>query len=174
MMKLQKIPFTLWVRAIVYMVVVGGGWLIVLPLLIWRLEYGSFFVLVRSTFSMLLGSALFVTGFLLALVAGYQLIVTGYGTPLPLDPPQKLVTTGPYRYVRNPQAIAMVLMVVGEILIFRSRFLWTLLPLTLLYLEGFVARWEERQLLQQHGQEYIEYKSKVRKWIPIFVYKGGI
>ena len=148
------------------MLLVGGGWLVILPLLLLLLENQQLEVGVRSPPFLSIGVALFVAGLVLALTAGYYLIVVGLGTPFPLDPTQKLVTQGPYAYVRNPQAIAMVLMVIGEILALQSRFLWGLLPLTLLYLEVLVGPWEERQLARQHGERYTHYRRQVRKWLP--------
>jgi protein-S-isoprenylcysteine O-methyltransferase Ste14 len=148
------------------MLVVGGGWLIILPLVILFLEHGHLAIQLQRVPLVASGLVIGSLGVGLALVAGYHLIVHGRGTPLPLDPPQQLVTTGPYSYVRNPQAIAMLLMVLGEILVVQSWLLWCLLPLTLLYLEGLVGPWEERQLLRQHGEQYVQYQRQVSKWLP--------
>jgi len=155
----------IWLRAWVYMGVVGGGWLLVLPAALLALEHGRLIVELRGPLALLGGSALLAAGACLALAAGYYLIVHGRGTPLPLDPPIHLVTSGPYAYVRNPQAIGMVVMTAGEIVAVHSRLLWTLLPLTLLYL-ALVGAWEERQLAARHGEQYMQYKRRVRKWLP--------
>src|SRR5712672_3847334 len=42
----------------------------------------------------------------------------GLGTPAPIAPPQKLVVTGLYRYVRNPIYIAVVAVIFGQALLF--------------------------------------------------------
>jgi protein-S-isoprenylcysteine O-methyltransferase Ste14 len=149
-----------------YMLIIGGGWLIILPLGVLFIEHGHFAVPLRPTLLVDSGLVIGSVGAVLALVAGYHLIVHGQGTPLPLDPPQRLVTTGPYAYVRNPQAIAMLLMVCGETLIVRSWLLWCMLPLTLLYLEVLVGPWEERQLIRQHAESYVQYRRQVHKWLP--------
>jgi protein-S-isoprenylcysteine O-methyltransferase Ste14 len=86
--------------------------------------------------------------------------------PLPLDRPRHLVTNGPYHFVRNPQAIAMILMVTGEIIVVESVAIWIMLPLTLLYLELLVGPIEARELAKDFGAEYEEYVARVRKWIP--------
>ncbi len=155
----------IWLRAWLYMGVVGGGWLLVLPAALLFLEHGRLVVALRGQLCLIGGSALGAAGACLALAAGYHLIVHGRGTPLPLDPPTHLVTSGPYAYVRNPQAIAMALMAAGEILAVHSRLLWILFPLTLTYL-ALVGAWEERQLAARHAEQYLHYKRKVRKWLP--------
>src|SRR6266576_3588293 len=42
----------------------------------------------------------------------------GLGTPAPIAPPQHLVVTGLYRYVRNPIYIAVVTVIFGQALLF--------------------------------------------------------
>lgn len=156
----------IWIRALVYLFIVGGGWLGVLPLLLLTVEQRHVSVPLRPLPYLCLGAGLFAAATLLALVAGYYLVTRGRGTPLPLDPTRDLVITGPYRYVRNPQSIAMMFAVVGEVIAVESHVLWLLLPLTLLYLEGLVGPWEERQLVAKHGARYLAYKRSVFKWLP--------
>jgi protein-S-isoprenylcysteine O-methyltransferase Ste14 len=156
----------IWIRALLYLLIVGGGWLVVLPGGILRLERGSSWPLWNSLALTALGGASFTVGFGLASWAGYCLIQFGRGTPLPLDRPRRLVTCGPYRWVRNPQAIAMMLMVMGEVLAIRSAWLWLLPPATLAYLELLVGPWEERQLARDFGAAYTAYVRQVPKWLP--------
>ena len=156
----------LWIRALVYMCVVGGGWLVLLPASILYWEQAVSWPLARPWPLVAAGVSLFGFGVLLALWAGYYLIQYGGGTPLPLDPPHRLVTNGPYRFVRNPQGIAMVLMVSGEVLVVESAWLWLLLPLTVAYLEVLVGPLETKQLARNFGSDYERYATQVRKWIP--------
>lgn len=155
----------IWIRAVLYMFVIGGGWLVIFPAGLLLIERGSPYPVWNSQ-TIVAGGMLFAIGLVLALWAGYCLIQFGRGTPLPMDPTCRLVTCGPYRHVRNPQAIAMVLMVSGEILVVRSAFLWLLLPATLAYLELLVGPWEEWQLTRDFGASYITYATRVRKWVP--------
>jgi protein-S-isoprenylcysteine O-methyltransferase Ste14 len=155
-----------WTRAVAYLLAVGGGWLVVLPAGILAAERGS----CRPDFWPVpvasVGGALFTIGFALACWAGFCLIHYGHGTPLPLDPPRRLVVCGPYRRVRNPQGVAMVLMVAGQVVAVQSLVLWIVLPLTVGYLELLVGPWEERQLARDFGAAYDSYARQVRKWLP--------
>lgn len=156
----------IWIRALVYLPIVGGGWLVVLPLVLLTVERRHVAVHLRPFPYLPIGAFVFAAASLLGLVAGYFLISRGRGTPLPLDPTRELVMSGPYRYIRNPQSIAMTLAVVGEVVAVESRWLWLLLPLTLLYLEVLVGPCEDRQLIAKHGARYLAYKRSVPKWLP--------
>ncbi len=149
-----------------YLPIIGGGWLVVLPLVLLTVEQRHVAVRLRPLPYLPIGAFVFAAAALLGLVAGYYLISRGRGTPLPLDPTRELVIAGPYRYVRNPQSIAMTLAVVGEVIAVDSRVLWLLLPLTLLYLEVLVGPWEDHQLVAKHGERYLAYKRSVPKWLP--------
>src|SRR5260370_7780895 len=46
--------------------------------------------------------------------------VRGRGTPLPLDPPKKLVVVGPYRIVRNPMYWSVAFVMLGEAAVVHS------------------------------------------------------
>jgi len=156
----------LWTRALAYMLLVGGGWLILLPACILFWARAGDWPTVRSIAWVITGLVLFLVGVALAIWAGYYLIEFGRGTPMPLDPPRRLVTQGPYRYVRNPQAIAMVLMVLGELFVVNSNWLWVMLPLTIVYLEALVGPIEAKQLTKDFGLEYESYAARVHKWVP--------
>ena len=156
----------LWIRAIIYMLVVGAAWLVLLPSAIVYAETRPFEIQLRTWQLTAFGLSLLVVGAALALWAGFVLVYFGKGTPLPLDPPVRLVTNGPYGYVRNPQGIAMTLMAIGEALIINSTLIWFLPLLTVLYLEGLVGPLERGQLFRDFGQVYREYEANVGKWLP--------
>ena len=114
------------------MLTVGGIHYVALPLALCSGEPRLRF---RGRWSAALGIGLVASGAGLACAAAQALVTFGKGTPLPLDPTRYLVVDGPYRYLRNPQAVAASLIVTGEVLALRSRRLWLLLPLTLVYLQ---------------------------------------
>jgi protein-S-isoprenylcysteine O-methyltransferase Ste14 len=153
----------LWLRAVAYMLVVGGMHYVALPLL---LTAGEPRLRVRSGWLVAPGAALVAGGVALAFAGAHALVIGGHGTPFPLDPTRYLVTGGPYRYVRNPQAVAASLIVTGEVLLVKSRRLWLLLPLTLLYLEALAAPLERAELVARFGHPYLAYRQRVPAWFP--------
>jgi protein-S-isoprenylcysteine O-methyltransferase Ste14 len=89
------------------------------------------------------------------------------GTPVPFNPPPKLVTTGPYARVRNPMLTGVFLLLFGFGAFFRS------LSLVLLFtpLFIFINAWElkaieEPELEKRFGREYVEYRKKTPMFFP--------
>ncbi len=90
----------------------------------------------------------------------------GKGTLAPWDPPQRLVITGPYRYVRNPMISGVVFVQFGEALMLLSRphATWALTFLVINAL--YIPLLEERQLRQRFGASYDEYCRQVPRLLP--------
>ncbi len=76
-----------------------------------------------------------------------------------------LIRTGPFRYSRNPLYVAVILLIVGIGVWVNS--LWILvmlIPLFLVMSRAVIAR-EESYLEHKFGQEYLEYRASVRRWL---------
>jgi protein-S-isoprenylcysteine O-methyltransferase Ste14 len=83
----------------------------------------------------------------------------------PDRPTSAILSTGPYRYSRNPIYFGMFLVVAG--LAVASDNLWQLAALAVLYVVlrwGVVAR-EEAYLTRKFGSDYLDYARRVRRWI---------
>jgi protein-S-isoprenylcysteine O-methyltransferase Ste14 len=76
-----------------------------------------------------------------------------------------IVTSGFFRYSRNPLYLSLVLIFLGIALHGNSLWLLILLPVLLLALERGVILHEERYLARVFGREYLQYKDNVRRWI---------
>ncbi len=90
----------------------------------------------------------------------------GGGTPAPWDPIRNFIVAGPYRYVRNPMLIGVILFLVAEALAFAS---WPLLAWAVLFAVGnaiYFPLSEEPGLEQRFGEAYREYKRNVPRWLP--------
>ncbi|WP_017573085.1 methyltransferase family protein [Nocardiopsis halotolerans] len=114
----------------------------------------------------------FVAAQLLALVclpglaAAREFARVGGGTPLPFDPPSRLVTSGPYAYLRNPMqsTIAAVYLVLAPL----TGNPWLLLGalVALAYGAGFAAWHEGGRLREAFGRDWEAYRAGVRPWLP--------
>ena len=90
----------------------------------------------------------------------------GLGTPAPIAPPQNLVVTGLYRYVRNPMYVAVVAVILGQGILFGD---WRLLiygALMWLAFHAFVLAYEEPVLAESFGAQYEDFCANVPRWIP--------
>lgn len=108
-------------------------------------------------------------GVVLALpgVAAVQEFATrGEGTPIPYDPPRRLVTTGMYRYVANPMQVSCLLTMVLWALLLRNAWLLCGPILCVVYCVG-IARWDEGVDLQRRfGSVWLSYRKEVHDWLP--------
>jgi len=102
----------------------------------------------------------------LALLASFNTSFQRRGTAVePWKPTTAIVTTGPYRITRNPAYLGMALLYIGIALLADS--LWALAPLPVVLVlidRGVIAR-EERYLERKFGAEYVDYRSRVRRWV---------
>ncbi len=90
----------------------------------------------------------------------------GLGTPAPIAPPQKLVVTGLYRYVRNPIYVAVVAVIFGQALLFGDwRLLWYAALLWLFFHLAVLVH-EEPTLQQTFGAQYQDFRANVPRWVP--------
>jgi protein-S-isoprenylcysteine O-methyltransferase Ste14 len=92
--------------------------------------------------------------------------IVGRGTPMPLDPPRRLVVRGPYRYVRNPMYLGAGLALGGAALYYQTVALLAYVSVFLLLLHVSVVSYEEPTLRQAFGEDYATYCRQVRRWWP--------
>jgi protein-S-isoprenylcysteine O-methyltransferase Ste14 len=112
-------------------------------------------------------------------VVGVALIVAGVAimppvllrfrradTPFnPHKPASALITDGPYRFSRNPAYVALTLWYLGVGFLLNNGWvlLWAI-PV-LLAMDRWVVRREEQHLEARFGEQYLRYKSAVRRWL---------
>jgi protein-S-isoprenylcysteine O-methyltransferase Ste14 len=117
-----------------------------------------------NTLSLLLGIALLIAG--LTLMSSFIGAFRRAGTSVPTRrPTTAIVTTGPYRFSRNPGYFGMALVFSGIAVLAEALWAFAALAGVLLLIRfGVIAR-EERYLERKFGDEYTRYKSRVRRWI---------
>ncbi|MEK6921635.1 MAG: isoprenylcysteine carboxylmethyltransferase family protein [Nanoarchaeota archaeon] len=112
-----------------------------------------------------LGIVLFIIGYALRLTARIELHKQ-FSVFVALQKEHKLVTTGMYKYVRHPIYTAGIISFAGFILIMNS--VLSLLMAVFLVFPAVMYRIyiEEQMLIGHFGNEYVEYKKKVKALIP--------
>jgi protein-S-isoprenylcysteine O-methyltransferase Ste14 len=89
----------------------------------------------------------------------------GGGGPGISIPPERLVTSGPYRWVRNPMYLGHLVFFAGIALTLQS---WIAAAVLAFHVGWFDrrVREDERRLAALFGEPYLEYCGRVKRWIP--------
>ena len=83
----------------------------------------------------------------------------------PYEPTEALITTGPFGHSRNPLYVGATVFQLGVAAALNSAWILGLVvPVLVVMNIGVIAR-EERYLERRFGDAYLEYKSRVRRWI---------
>ncbi len=150
------------IRTLIFTIFIPGFWTVLMP----------YWLLPRPVRADVRGAG---AGGWLLIAAGITLYfacafwgfaVRGRGTPLPLDPPKKLVVVGPYRIVRNPMYWSVAFVMLGEAAVFHSVALVDLAAVFFVAVNLFVLFVEEPGLKAKFGEEYEQYCRKVPRWLP--------
>ena len=110
---------------------------------------------------------------------GYALVLIGLGLTISaasglmrarttLDPHgsvSSLVTSGPYRFSRNPIYLGFLCLLIGFPFIFKTYWGLILSPLLIMLMNVLIIRHEEAYLEKKFGDVYRSYKSRVRRWL---------
>jgi protein-S-isoprenylcysteine O-methyltransferase Ste14 len=127
------------------------GWLVPLPLPV-------------PGFAYVAGSIVVILGLLVAFGALRQMI-QAHTSPDPHAPTTSVVTTGIYRFTRNPIYVGYLCVLIGIPLIFGNYWGLVLSPLQVILFNRLIIQHEEAYLFGKFGQEYLDYKTRVRRWI---------
>jgi protein-S-isoprenylcysteine O-methyltransferase Ste14 len=118
----------------------------------------------QSAITVALGLLLLIIGFLVRVWATVYFYDRRMKV-ISLVPQNALITSGPYRFSRNPLYLGgNVFIFFGAALFLGSPSALVLVALHLPLVELFIRR-EERQLKRDFGEEWMRYKQRVRRWI---------
>jgi len=81
-----------------------------------------------------------------------------------IESPNRLITSGPYSFSRNPMYIGWGSIYLGVALIVNSVWIIALLPLVIIANHFMDVLKEEQLLKEQFGDEYLDYQSRVRRY----------
>jgi len=93
-----------------------------------------------------------------------EFVERGHGTPIPFDPPKRLVTSGIYRYCANPMQFSCVVVTLVWAMILENGWLILAAVMSLVYSAG-IAEWDERQdLSARFKEDWPRYRASVHHW----------
>ena len=99
------------------------------------------------------------------LIWGRQTLVTGGTNVDPSLPSRAVVTSGPYRFSRNPLYMGLAVVYLGLTLALDTWWGIVLLALVLIVMHQGVIQREERYLDRKFGDGYRQYRAAVRRYL---------
>jgi protein-S-isoprenylcysteine O-methyltransferase Ste14 len=100
-----------------------------------------------------------------AVAAAFGLFRSTGQDPAPWEPTPEIVSTGIYRFTRNPMYVGMGLLQAGIGIGFASGWILLLSPISLVVVYWTAVRHEEAYLEGKFGEAYLGYKARVRRWL---------
>jgi protein-S-isoprenylcysteine O-methyltransferase Ste14 len=133
---------------------------------IWVDKLYAFFRFDSSGWTIVLSIILLILGWFICGWTALAFIRTK-GTPVPFNPPPKLITTGLYSHVRNHMLLGLFIFLIGLGMLFGSlSLIFIFTPLFVLINVLYLKAIEEKEMEKKFGSEYLEYKMKVPMFIP--------
>ena len=89
-----------------------------------------------------------------------------HGTTVkPFEESSVLITSGAFRFSRNPMYLGMLMILVGAGVLMGSLSPFTLIPAFVMIMDRVFITSEERMLDRRFGDDWRHYKARVRRWI---------
>lgn len=102
----------------------------------------------------------------IGLTAVQEFVTRGGGTPVPFDPPRRLVTTGVYAYVGNPMQLSAVGLLILLGIVLWNPWVAAAGVMAHLYSAGLAGWDEDEDLKRRFGDGWTDYRRSVRRWLP--------
>ena len=118
----------------------------------------------RSGPTAVVGPLLLIIGFLTRVWATFYFYQNRMKV-ISLSPQRTLITSGPYRFSRNPLYLGgNVFVFLGAAMLFGSPAAVLITIIHFPFIDLFVRR-EEKQLERDFGDDWLRYRSRVRRWL---------
>lgn len=82
-----------------------------------------------------------------------------------VETPETLITGGPYTFSRNPMYVGWASIYLGIVVVVNSLWMFVLFPFVFVTTHFVDIPKEERYLREQFGDEYVDYQSRVRRYL---------
>lgn len=103
---------------------------------------------------------------LLGVAAVREFATRGGGTPIPFDPPRRLVSSGPYAFVANPMQLSMAVVLAMWGALTGAPWMIAAGAMSVVYSAGLAAWDEGADLETRFGAAWETYRANVRAWLP--------
>lgn len=146
----------------------GGYMLLVLPscVLAWEGRDYVEALAQASPLRWMVGLVIGLPSLLIGWAAAHEFALVGRGTPIPYDPPKRVVTSGPYASIANPMQVTSALVMASLAILTNSSAAWAL-PVTFLVFDGIFAAWYNRaHIALAMPEDWGRYRAAVRDWLP--------
>ncbi|MDG1707833.1 MAG: isoprenylcysteine carboxylmethyltransferase family protein [Emcibacteraceae bacterium] len=110
------------------------------------------------------GIIIFVLGLIIALLS-FKIFASNKQSPSVHASASKVYQSGVYAYSRNPIYFGIMLWLVAAALYFDNAWLLIVTVPLILFMNKAVIEKEEAYLANKFGDDYLDYKKKVRRWI---------
>jgi len=102
----------------------------------------------------------------MTLAAWFARTMRGADTTMHINRPvSRVVQDGPFRFSRNPGYLSLTMLYAGIAVLRKALWAILLLPLVVYVIQREVIEREERYLERTFGEEYLNYKARVRRWV---------
>lgn len=81
------------------------------------------------------------------------------------DEPDKLITSGMFKYSRNPMYLGFVMALLGISVILGTVSAIIILIMFILITDQWYIKFEEKMMIKKFGDQYVDYKKTTRRWI---------
>lgn len=146
----------------------GGYMLLVLPACVLAWEGRDYIAVLESASALrwIVALTIGLPCLLIGWAAAHEFALVGRGTPVPYDPPKRVVTSGPYASIANPMQITSALVMASLAILTGSTAAWAI-PVTFLIFDGIFAAWYNRtHIALAMPEDWAEYRAAVRDWVP--------
>ncbi len=119
---------------------------------------------IQSTFTVVIGLIFLAIGFYLRVWSTF-LFYERQMSVIKLEPQNTLITSGPFSFSRNPLYLGGNVLIPFGAVLFLGSILGILLIISNIFLVNNMIKREEKQLEQNFGNQWFNYKHQVRRWI---------
>ncbi len=142
---------TFWVLPNVILELTGGNWQPLFDRPLWLKVLG------------LQAMALFAIP---GLSAAQEFVARGEGTPIPFDPPKRIVKSGVYAYLANPMQLSTASTLIFWGFLLQSAWVSLAAVVAVIYSAGLAAWSENEDLNHRFGDRWMHYRKQVGSWWP--------